>query len=254
LDTVGGWGRVVQIRRFMSLPLHTRLVCVALLAYASAISNFEPGTVAELDVNNWRNYVRRNGKGTFVKFHSPGCSSCKKMKLDWEKLAADLIEHNVELGDVNVDLPGGGYLAQHSGVRSLPTLIFFPPRTVDFYKFEGSRRPANLFKYATGGWKETRPHDPSKESPPELGFLDRLEQKIRPYHEWHGVVTWLTIFLVLAFCVFMSRYAKVEYIAKEGAGEEAESFAASMMAAAREQEEKAEREVAERKKARRKVD
>eukprot|EP00927_Polykrikos_kofoidii_P056540 TRINITY_DN5063_c0_g1_i1.p1 TRINITY_DN5063_c0_g1~~TRINITY_DN5063_c0_g1_i1.p1 ORF type:complete len:244 (+),score=52.22 TRINITY_DN5063_c0_g1_i1:79-732(+) len=99
----------------------------------------------ELTKETWDDAV--SGKTVFVKFFSPWCGHCKKMKPDWDKLMGSFKDHaSTLIADVDCTT-GGKALCSEMGVQGYPTIKFGDPSDLQDYK--GGRDYASLSKFAS---------------------------------------------------------------------------------------------------------
>jgi len=112
----------------------------------SMIRPFFFGSPYALTKDTWDAKVA--GRTVFIKFYAPWCGHCKAMAADWDKLAAQHVDHSF-LTVADVDCTGGGKsLCEELGIQGFPTLKYGDPNNLLDYK--GARKYDELNKFASG--------------------------------------------------------------------------------------------------------
>merc|ERR1719426_89310 len=120
------------------MKLFTVLAAVAMTAVSAM----------ELTPDTWDAAVA--GKTIFVKFLAPWLGHCKRMKPDWDKLAAEFDGNDaVAIVDVDCTKDDSKDLCSKYGVRGYPTIKYFTSSTDPLGdKYEGGRTYDDLKKFA----------------------------------------------------------------------------------------------------------
>ncbi|KAK2770890.1 hypothetical protein FQN53_005299 [Emmonsiellopsis sp. PD_33] len=88
------------------------------------------------------------GADVLVAFTAPWCGHCKTLAPTWEKLADDFaLEANVIVAKVDAEAENSKATAQAQGVRSYPTIKFFPRGSTEPIDYEGGRTEKDLVEY-----------------------------------------------------------------------------------------------------------
>lgn len=75
-------------------------------------------------------------------------TDCKTLAPTWEKLAADFAaEDNVLVAKVDCEAPNAKATAQKLGVKSYPTIYYFPKGSAEPVSYTGGRSEEDLVKY-----------------------------------------------------------------------------------------------------------
>ena len=79
--------------------------------------------IITLSATDFEQSVTNSGDQWFVNFYSPQCSHCHHLAPDWRKLAKEL-DGVIRIGAVNCE--EDWQLCRQQGIRSYPSLIFYP--------------------------------------------------------------------------------------------------------------------------------
>ncbi|KAI9667538.1 MAG: Protein disulfide-isomerase-like 2-2 [Bathelium mastoideum] len=87
-------------------------------------------------------------KDVLVAFTAPWCGHCKKLAPTWESLAQTFSrEPNVTIAKVDAEAPDAKATAQEQGVKSYPTIKFFPKGQDTAVAYEGGRTEADFVTF-----------------------------------------------------------------------------------------------------------
>ncbi|PGH05368.1 protein disulfide-isomerase domain [Helicocarpus griseus UAMH5409] len=87
-------------------------------------------------------------KDVFVAFTAPWCGHCKSLAPVWESLANDFqLEPNVAVAKVDADSEASKRTAETYGIKSYPTIKFFPRGSTTSEDYSGSRSAADFVSY-----------------------------------------------------------------------------------------------------------
>ncbi len=87
-------------------------------------------------------------KSVLIAFTAPWCGHCKNLAPVWEKLAADFAsEGNVVIAKVDAEAETSKKLAEDQGVRSYPTIKFFPKGSSTAEMYAGGRTEADFVSF-----------------------------------------------------------------------------------------------------------
>ncbi|OAX79823.1 protein disulfide-isomerase domain [Emergomyces africanus] len=87
-------------------------------------------------------------KDVFVAFTAPWCGHCKSLAPIWEKLANDFqLEPNVAIAKVDADAENSKRTAEAQGIKSYPTIKFFPRGSTAPINYEGGRSHQDFVTY-----------------------------------------------------------------------------------------------------------
>jgi len=119
------------------------------MLFLSLIFSDALGGPVSLTQATWNKEVLESGKSAFVKFQSPWCGHCKKMKPDWDLLGAEFAgSKTVLIGDVDCTVEKD--LCSKYGVQGFPTLKYFTSSSdPNGDKYEGGRDLASLRTFAS---------------------------------------------------------------------------------------------------------
>ncbi|KLJ09530.1 protein disulfide-isomerase A6 [Blastomyces silverae] len=87
-------------------------------------------------------------KDVLVAFTAPWCGHCKSLAPIWEKLANDFqLEPNVAIAKVDADAENSKRTAEAQGVKSYPTIKFFPRGSTAPLNYDGGRSEEDFVAY-----------------------------------------------------------------------------------------------------------
>eukprot|EP00931_Biecheleriopsis_adriatica_P063716 TRINITY_DN38646_c0_g1_i1.p1 TRINITY_DN38646_c0_g1~~TRINITY_DN38646_c0_g1_i1.p1 ORF type:complete len:208 (+),score=39.14 TRINITY_DN38646_c0_g1_i1:166-789(+) len=98
-----------------------------------------------------------------VKFFAPWCSHCKAMAKDFHKLAQEELPDGIRVG--RIDATKNPSLNKRFGIPGYPTLLMLTEGGKDIRMYTGDRSFQSMLDFASGGWKSTPVHDPTKPRP-----------------------------------------------------------------------------------------
>lgn len=105
----------------------------------------------ELAPENWESATKAGTKDVFLKFFSPTCGHCKKMKPDWDQLM-DEYDGDKKVVVAEVDCKGSGdAICLMAEVKSHPTILYGNPNGKDvesLKKYTGPRTYAAFHAFA----------------------------------------------------------------------------------------------------------
>jgi protein disulfide-isomerase A6 len=128
-------------------------------------SNKAPSNVAVLNDKKFNETVGKD-KNVLVAFTAPWCgrmyssfrslrreeltkcTDCKALAPTWEELATDFVsEDNVVIAKVDAEQPDSKKVAEEQGVKSYPTIKWFPAGETEPRKYEGARTEGALIDF-----------------------------------------------------------------------------------------------------------
>ncbi|PGH02283.1 protein disulfide-isomerase domain [Blastomyces parvus] len=87
-------------------------------------------------------------KDVLVAFTAPWCGHCKSLAPIWEKLANDFqLEPNVAIAKVDADAENSKRTAEAQGIKSYPTIKFFPRGSTAPLNYDGGRSQEDFVAY-----------------------------------------------------------------------------------------------------------
>jgi len=107
----------------------------------------EPSNVEMLNDKSFKTEIGGD-KDVLVAFTAPWCGHCKTLAPTWETLANDFAaEPSVLIAKVDAEAPNAKAVAQEQGVKSYPTIKFFPKGSKEAIPYEGARSEAAFVDY-----------------------------------------------------------------------------------------------------------
>lgn len=98
-------------------------------------------------------FVKKSGKGSFIKFFAPWCGHCKKMKPDWDKMAEEY-KDSANVGFADVDCTADGKdICSKVGVRGYPTIKYWVVDDDAVKDYKGGRSLGDLKKFTEDTFK-----------------------------------------------------------------------------------------------------
>ena len=86
-------------------------------------------------------------KGVFVAFTAPWCGHCKTLAPTWEQLAADYSPDKTKITIAKVDAQANTKIAEDQGVKSYPTIKYFPAGSKEPVGYTGAREEKDFIEY-----------------------------------------------------------------------------------------------------------
>jgi len=110
-----------------------------------------PVSAVQMLTDSTFNSTVNGDKDAFIAFTAPWCGHCKTLAPTWEKLAATFAsETGVLVAKVDCDSPGSKQTAEQLGVKSYPTIKFFPKGSTEPEAYSGGRSEEDLVNYLNG--------------------------------------------------------------------------------------------------------
>ncbi|MCJ1298694.1 hypothetical protein MMC08_001484 [Hypocenomyce scalaris] len=106
-----------------------------------------PSAVEMLNDQTFKQQIGSD-KDVLVAFTAPWCGHCKSLAPIWESLAKDFaVEPNVVVAKVDAEAENSKSTAEAQGVKSYPTIKYFPKGSTTPQAYEGGRSEADLVAF-----------------------------------------------------------------------------------------------------------
>ncbi|KAM0700596.1 hypothetical protein Q7P35_012317 [Cladosporium inversicolor] len=107
----------------------------------------EPSNVEMLTDSTFKERIGGE-KDVLVAFTAPWCGHCKTLAPVWEQLANDFAsEPNVLVAKVDCEAPNAKATAQEAGVKSYPTIKYYPAGSSEAIPYNSGRSEADLVSF-----------------------------------------------------------------------------------------------------------
>ncbi|RMY99221.1 hypothetical protein D0860_08345 [Hortaea werneckii] len=108
------------------------------------------GIPSPVEMLNDKSFKEQIGgeKDALVAFTAPWCGHCKSLAPTWEKLAADFAaETGVLIAKVDCEAENAKAVAKAAGIKSYPTINYYPAGSVDAVPYTGGRTEDALVQF-----------------------------------------------------------------------------------------------------------
>ncbi|KAK5119058.1 hypothetical protein LTR62_000269 [Meristemomyces frigidus] len=106
-----------------------------------------PQAVEMLNDNTFKAEIGGD-KDALVAFTAPWCGHCKTLAPTWEKVAQDFsAEPNVLIAKVDCEAENAKATAQEAGVKSYPTIFYYPKGSKEGIPYTGGRSESDLISF-----------------------------------------------------------------------------------------------------------
>mmetsp|Transcript_60968 Transcript_60968/g.145288 ORF Transcript_60968/g.145288 Transcript_60968/m.145288 type:complete len:229 (+) Transcript_60968:95-781(+) len=134
----------------------------------------------QLSGSDFDEAVYGSGKNALIKFFSPWCGHCKKMKPDWDKLDALYRDDtSVLIAEVDCMKQDNKPLCGKMEIRGLPTMKYFDSQTgKDGKKYEGGRTFDEMSNFVNRNLlRKCNPKTKASCSEQELAYIEKFQGK-----------------------------------------------------------------------------
>lgn len=106
-----------------------------------------PSAVEMLTDTSFKEMIGKD-KDALVAFTAPWCGHCKSLAPTWEKVAQDFAtEDGVLIAKVDCEAPNAKSTAEQAGVKSYPTIHYYPKGSTEAIAYSGGRTEADLISF-----------------------------------------------------------------------------------------------------------